>query len=255
MEIAVSKFKIPTLPTYRTKLPDSKKEIQFRPFTVNEEKLLVIAKSEDNDEVRKQAIDDASINMIKACVVSDVNIEDLSSIDIEWIILQLRIKSVGNLVELYFNCLKSYDGVKCRGRIEHTIDLNTVSVVDKRDGNTISLDFDGEPYVMELNPVSLTLYKKIAAKIDTGLNITIETDILILYNMVKSIYNSDEMFTRDDLSFEEFRAFVGLFTPQHKEQIKKYFASQPYLNYTAHLECPICKNKTEYELRKLEDFF
>ena len=84
-----------TVPQYSLILPSTGKEYKYRPFLVKEEKILLIA-MESEDE--KQIID-ATVNIIKNCIVGEIDIDDLTIFDIEYIFLQLR----GKLKVKYLN--------------------------------------------------------------------------------------------------------------------------------------------------------
>lgn len=251
-----TKFKQPSLPTYRTKLPSTGKEISFRPFTVAEEKLLIIAKADDADS-REASIEDATLAAVQNCILSGQSVDTLSSIDIEWLILQLRIKSIGENVDVYFNCLKTYDGKKCNGKMETTVYLNEVQVegLTKDKMQPLALDFDGVTYTIEFNPMTFSVTKQVKQLIEKNSDFVNDFDVLVLYTMIDKIYTVDEMWTKETLSPEEFKQFVSVMTPKQKKQIADYFKNPPHLHYDIDLQCPICGNQSKYELRTLNDFF
>ncbi len=84
------------LPTYELEIPSNGKKIKYRPFVVKEEKVLLLA-LETNDE---KAIEDAMRNLLKGCIQSRVKIENLPIFDLEYIFLQIRAVSVGEIVEM-----------------------------------------------------------------------------------------------------------------------------------------------------------
>ena len=120
-----------TVPQYSLILPSTGKEYKYRPFLVKEEKILLIA-MESEDE--KQIIN-ATIDIIKNCVVGDINIDDLPMFDIEYIFLQLRGKAKGEVLELKYTC------PKCNGQIPIAINIEDIKVNKKDDHtNKIALD-------------------------------------------------------------------------------------------------------------------
>ena len=88
------------LPTYELEIPSNGKKIKYRPFVVKEEKLLLLA-LETNDE---KQIEDAVRNLLKGCIQSRVKIDDLAIFDLEYIFLQIRAVSVGEIVEMNLTC-------------------------------------------------------------------------------------------------------------------------------------------------------
>ena len=251
----MTKFKQPTLPIYKTKLPSTGKEISFRPFTVAEEKLLLLAKADDTEE-KELIIEDATIQAIQNCITSGQNISDFASIDIEWMLLQLRKRSIGETIDVFFNCLKVNEGKRCNGRMETSINLNDVvikNLIDKVEPLTI--DFNGENYTMEFGPMSMGVTKNVKSIIDKNENFVNDFDVLVLYGMLEKIYTKDELWTKETLTAEEFKDFISVFTPIQKNKVKEYFSNQPSLYYNVELNCPICGNHTTYEMKTLQDFF
>ena len=88
------------LPTYELTVPSSGKKLKFRPFVVKEEKLLLLA-LESKDE---KNIEDAVKQLLKGCIQSRVKIDDLPIFDLEFIFLQIRAVSVGEVIEMNVIC-------------------------------------------------------------------------------------------------------------------------------------------------------
>ena len=88
------------VPIYETKLISNGQTIRYRPFLVKEQKLFLMAsQSEDT----KETVDTIK-QVINNCVLDDVNVENLATFDIEYLFLQLRARSVGENINLKFNC-------------------------------------------------------------------------------------------------------------------------------------------------------
>ena len=88
------------LPTYELEIPSSKKKSKYRPFLVKEEKVLLLALESDDEKNIKQAV----LNLLKACIQSRVKVENLSTFDLEYIFLNIRAISVGEVVEILITC-------------------------------------------------------------------------------------------------------------------------------------------------------
>jgi len=87
-------------PTYKLKIPSSGKTVTYRPFLVKEEKLLMMAK-EGGDT--SQMVDTLK-KLVSSCVEDDIDVNALTTYDIEYIFLMLRAKSVGEEVEVLVTC-------------------------------------------------------------------------------------------------------------------------------------------------------
>ena len=88
------------VPKYKVKLPsDGKTIVNFRPFLVKEEKLLLVA-TETGDQ--EQLLDTIK-GILKECT-DIVDVEKLATFDIEYLFLNIRGKSVGEQIEVMVTC-------------------------------------------------------------------------------------------------------------------------------------------------------
>ena len=87
-------------PTYRLTLPSTREEIQYRPFLIKEQKLLMIAQESEDD----QQIADAVTSIVKSCTFDKIDANLVPMFDIEYIFLKIRGKSVGEKVQLNLTC-------------------------------------------------------------------------------------------------------------------------------------------------------
>ena len=106
-----------TAPTYELELPSSGKKIKYRPFLVKEEKILLIALDSKDEKQITQAL----IDVLNACVISRVKIEDLPSFDLEYVFLKVRAASVGEEITLNVTCTDDN-----KTKVSHTININDV---------------------------------------------------------------------------------------------------------------------------------
>ena len=120
-------------PTYELTLPSTGKAVQYRPFLVKEEKLLVIAlESEDNKQITT-----AIKAVLKACVLTQgIKVESLPTFDIEYLFLNIRGKSVGEELEVNIICPDDETT-----EVPVTIDLDDIQVQpDEAHSNKIKLE-------------------------------------------------------------------------------------------------------------------
>jgi len=89
-----------SIPNYEIELPSTGKKITFRPFLVKEEKVLLVAQqSNDYNEILR-----AMKNTIESCFDKIENAGELPLFDIEYMFLNLRAKSIGEIVNPIFIC-------------------------------------------------------------------------------------------------------------------------------------------------------
>ena len=101
-DLGVNIMALPTvdLPTHELEIPSNKKKIKFRPFLVKEEKVLLLALESDNDGNIREAV----LNLLKGCVISRIKLENLATFDLEYIFLNIRAVSVGEVVDIQVTC-------------------------------------------------------------------------------------------------------------------------------------------------------
>ena len=110
----------PVRPEYGTTIPSTGKRIKYQPFSVKEEKILILAsESQDIDE-----ISNAITNVLHNCVTTEnFDIKDLALFDIEYLFLKTRAKSVGE--KLTVNITDPEDPSYT---VEHDIDVDSIDL-------------------------------------------------------------------------------------------------------------------------------
>ena len=124
-------------PVYDLTLPLSKKKIRYRPFIVKEQKNLLMALESDDQESIQENIKQVLTN---CTLTKNVDIEELPVVDIEYFFINLRAKSVGEVVENKYRCENVVEGKKCNNVMEHTLNLLEIKVEGvKKDNDVIEL--------------------------------------------------------------------------------------------------------------------
>lgn len=234
----MAKLIIPQLPEFETTLPSTGKKVTYRPITVKEESFLLMAKESDNPEDIFTSIQ----QVIKACVKT--NFSKLSVLDVEWLFLQIRIRSVSNEVELGYRCTKVNEetGKTCNAKFDSVIDLNKVEIKGERNLSA-TLEFMSGTYKINLTQPNIHSAKE-------------EDEVRIVFNMLDTIEQPDgSVLTKDDISFEEFQEFVETFTDKQLDKIRDCLGNIGSLYYKDVLRCPVCGTVNEVEYKSLEDFF
>jgi hypothetical protein len=233
---------LPTLavPSYRVTIPSTDEIVDFRPYLVKEEKILMIAlESEDGDQ-----IEDAIIDIVNECVSYDKPIRELTSYDLEFLFLQLRSKSVGEKIDILRVC----EVEECKATTDVVINIEEAAVVnnDKKD-NQIKLADD-----LTLEIKYPTLSSKIKYEKDTS-----NTEILIINAAaaLTTIYYGEDTFDASLVSIEERQEFIeGLSTNQFS-QVIEYLLDAPHVSYDGKFTCSKCGHKHEFNYTGLIDFF
>ena len=112
-------------PTYELTLPLCKKKVKFRPFNVKEQRNLLMAmESEDTKEIQ-----DSVENILDNCTLTEgIEVGKLPIVDVEYYFINLRAKSVGEVVENNYICNNEIDGNRCNNKMKVVIDLNDIQI-------------------------------------------------------------------------------------------------------------------------------
>ena len=223
-------------PIYTLTLPSTKKKIKYRPFLVKEQKLLILAmENEDQEQIL-----DAITNTIQTCLLTKIDVKDMALFDIEYLFMQIRARSISEEVEMKVTCQD--DG-------ETTVDIKFM--VDD-----IKVNFPkGHTNIIKLTD-DLTVEMKYP-DIDyfTKINFMEETpdEYELVAKCIKRVYVGEDDYTSDSL--EESKAWVEGLTNQQFEKIQQFFETMPTLRHVLKVKNPKTKVVNEVVLEGLSDFF
>ena len=214
-------------PTYRLTLPSTKEEIQYRPFLVKEQKLLMMAQESENDN---EVVDMVS-QIVNACTFEKIDVDTSPMFDIEYIFLQIRGKSVGEKIDLNITCP---DDEKTSVPVQ--VDINDISVLMSEEHNN-EIDLNNDIKMVFRYPL-LKDVKGIPAN-------TKDVDLIfyLLNSCIESISHGEEIYNRVDISEKELTEFIDSLTGEQFERITDFFQTMPKLRHVI----PVKKPKTEVE--------
>ena len=230
-------------PTYELELPSTGKKIQYRPFLVKEEKLLVIAlESEDTTQITT-----AIKAVIKACIKTrGVKVEALPTFDIEYLFLNIRGKSVGEDLDVNIICPDdketevkvniNLDDIKCNKNPDHT--------------NKIQLDSN---LIMEMKYPSLDEFIK--SNFDMQEENQMEQSFDLIASCIDKIYNEEEVWSTADCTKKEVKDFLEQMNSMQFKEIESFFESMPKLSHTVTITNPKTKVESTVVLEGLSSFF
>lgn len=197
-------------PIFSIELPSTKNTLRFRPFTVKEEKLLLLA-SESEDA---KTVSDTIKQVLNNCFIDEVDINTLAIFDVEYVFIKLRAKSVNNIVELQFN--DDHDK-----NVKTEIDLEEVIIeFDPEHTNQINLS---EKVILTMKYPSFSMFEAMSG----GKENSDMSDIL--KETIDKVVNGDEVLSLKDYSNEEVTAFTDSFTSKNMRDIEKFFGTLPKL--------------------------
>ena len=225
-------------PTYRLTLPSTKKEIQYRPFLVKEQKLLMMAQESEDDN---QVIDMVS-QVVSACTFEKIDVNTSPMFDIEYIFLQIRGKSVGEKIDLNITCP---DDEKTSVPVQ--VDINDISVLMNQEHNN-EIDITNDIKIVFRYPL-LKDVKGIPSN-------TKEVDLIfhLLNSCIESIKHGDETYNRVDISEKELTEFIDSLTGEQFERITDFFQTMPKLRHVIPVKNPKTEVVSEVVVEGLASF-
>ena len=230
-------------PTYELTLPSTGKPIQYRPFLVKEEKVLVIAlESEDTKQITT-----AIKNVIKSCIQTrGVKVESLPTFDIEYLFLNIRGKSVGEVVEVNLVCPDDNETT-----VKAEINLDDIQV-QKTEGHTNKIKIDNE-IMMEMKYPSLDEFIKNNFDMTGGSDM--DQSFELIASCIDKIYTADEVWTAADCTKKEIREFLEQMNSSQFKEIENFYTTMPKLSHTLEITNPKTKVTSEVVLEGLASFF
>ena len=230
-------------PTYELVLPSTEQTIQYRPFLVKEEKLLVIAlESEDNKQITT-----AIKAVLKNCVLTKgIKVEQLPTFDIEFLFLNIRGKSVGEQLEVNIICPDDETT-----QVTVDIDLDDIEV-ERNDDHTKQIKLD-ENLMMEMKYPSLDQFIK--NNFDFNENNQMDQSFQLIASCIDKIYNEEEVWATADCTKKEVNEFLEQMNSGQFKQIETFFESMPKLKHTIKVTNPKTKVESDVVLEGLASFF
>jgi len=226
------------VPKYSTKVPSTGEEIQFRPYLVKEEKILMIAlESEDGTQINNAVKD-----IISACTFEKVDSNKLTLFDVEYLFTKLRSKSVGETSTVMLPC------EKCEEKNEVVLDLEKLNLADQPD-NRIDLG-SGTGLIMKYP--SMTEYLDVAENKDLDM---IDKIFAVIAKCIDQIYSGDDVFDAADQTQQELIDFVGELSSDQFKKVQAYLDAMPSVSVDAKFKCNNCGHDNEIELKGLANFF
>ena len=230
-------------PTYTLELPSTGQEINYRPFLVKEEKVLVIAlESEENKQITN-----AIKTVIKNCILTKgIKVEALPTFDIEYLFLNIRGKSVGEEIEV--NVICPDDEVT---QVPVTIDLDDIQV-QKNDEHTNKIKLD-DTLMMEMKYPSLDEFIK--NNFDFNDENSMDQSFNLIASCVSNIFSEDEVWAAEDCTKKELKEFLEQMNSAQFKDIEKFFETMPKLSHKIKVTNPKTKVESEVVLEGLASFF
>ena len=229
------------LPTFELVLPSTKKKIKYRPFLVKEEKILLLAlESKDEKNIR-----DAVIQLLRACISSKIKIENLSTFDLEYIFLNIRAVSVGEIVEMKITCSDDNET-----EVPYNLNLQEIKVHFPKGHSSKIMLTDNTGVIMKYPSFNRFVESNFTEKEVNQQNV-----LDIIAESIDQIFQGDEVFDQSTTSSKEFLQFVESLTNEQLTKIQEFFETAPRLEHSFKIKNPKTGVESEYTISGLNNFF
>jgi len=222
-------------PTYITKQPSTGKSIKFRPFTVKEEKSLLLALQENDVDTTSESIK----NIISVCTDGQIDPLITPYYDMEYIFLQIRSKSVGDVIDLVGSCECGPDK-----KTEFSVDIADVRIEPAPTGNA-TLKIPDTAYTIEFRHPSIDDFTKIFHSVD-------DHSQVVVTNCIVKVFTDDEVM---NWSFDEKLEFVESMSTKQQQGGAEFLKNMPMSILPMKYTCRHCGKDHSQTMSGFESFF
>jgi hypothetical protein len=226
-----------SVPKHQTTLPVSGKKVEYRPFVVKEEKILLMA-AESKDE---KTVNTAVREVVLACTGGTVDVFKIPITDMEYLFLQLRSHSVGETSKPNIKCSNCSLPTEC--------EINLKEIKPKTNKNHVKkIHLTNDIHVIMKYPC-LDDIKDINTSSD------VEKAITLLVKSIDKVVNGETIYNASEMGVEEVRAFVDEMTQEQFKKVFSFIETMPILEETVKFKCKSCGNDNEVVLKGITSFF
>ena len=228
-------------PTYELEIPSTDEKIKFRPFLVKEEKILMMAMESKSNADITQAVKD----IVQECTFNKVKIDNMPMFDVEYIFLQIRSKSVGEVSKLKLLCP---DDGKTYADVE--LDLNEVKV-QVGDDHTNKIELGNDMGM-------IMKYPTIDSFSETGIRDINPGNMLeVISSCILQIYEKkgEKVYDTKDQTQKEVIDFIEQLNTSQFKKVQDFFTTMPKLKHEITVKNPKTKKESKITLTGLNDFF
>ena len=228
-------------PIYELTVPSTNQTVKYRPFLVKEQKSMLVAfESKDTKQI---------LNSILQCIencVEDINVNKLSTFDVDYIFTKVRSKSVGETSRILMACSE------CNEENEVSVNLDDVKLTETEiKNNVIKLNNDIAVTMKYPTYVDMLKHQNIFKDDAKEASVIFENIKMCMH----SVQTEEENILIKDETEEEIETFVNSLNNIQMQKIMDFVEGLPNLIYEDTFECKKCKKENIVKLQGLNDFF
>jgi len=225
-------------PLFELEVPSTRKKVKYRPFTVKEEKILLIA--QESEDLEQMLL---AIKQIIGNCVTGIDVDDLATFDMEYILLKLRTVSVGNEIDITFVDEETQEQVEFK--------INTDDIEIKR--------YQTHKQLIQVDQnISLKLsYPKMNSLDFLREDLSDEDRQEKLFNVmmgsIDQVISGEEIYKIKDFSQAEVDDFINSLSTKTIKEIKEFFETMPRIRIEKEYE--VADKKKTFIVEGTETFF
>jgi hypothetical protein len=237
------------VPMYEATLPSNNQVVKFRPFLVKEQKLLLMSAQ----ATETKEIIESIKQILRNCIITELDIDTLPVFDLEFLFLNLRARSVNEIVDIKYRCNNQIKGPEdeepktCNGFVEYKIDVLQIHP-EFAEGHTNKIQISDNLGLVLKYP-TFEMMQKIESKTED------EAIYDLLIQCIEYIYDADNLYYTKDTEREELLEFIDNLQQKHLEEIKKFFDTMPKVKKDLDFKCPKCGMEDKIFIEGVQNFF
>lgn len=224
-------------PLFELDIPSQKKVVKFRPFTVKEEKILLVAQQDGNEKSIILAIKQVINN---CCQDENFDVDKLATFDLEYLFLKLRARSINNIIEV------SYRDNEDDKVYDFEIDLDTVEMIQPEQTNVISIT---DTVGIKMKYPSVTIIDDAPTEATAS-----EVVEYLIRKCIDCIYDEENVYPADDYNEKELVEWIDGLDVETFNKIRAFFDNLPQMYYKIEYKNSLGNDRV-IELSSLSDFF
>ena len=224
-------------PTYQLTLPSTQQKIDFRPFLVREQKIIMMAQESQDEKQMVRAMSD----LVTSCTFNKFDVTKLPIFDVEYMFLKIRGKSIGETVELNLMCPD--DG---ETQVPTKINLEEIEV-SMTVGHSNMIDITDNIKLQLRYPIYSDATQVGGLDQSDGV-------FKLLTRCIDKIIYGDQEYNRVDITDKEIEEFIDQLNTDQFNNIVEFFNTMPKIRHVVDVTNPKTKVKSEVLLEGLESF-
>ena len=230
-------------PLFEVNLLSTGKAVKFRPFLVKEQKLFLMAsESEDTKEMVSTIR-----QVLNNCIVDEIDVNSLPSFDLEYLFMNLRARSVEEVVNLKYKCNQVVEEKKCNHIVE--FDVNILEIEPTiHEGHESKIQLTDKLGVCLKYP-TFEIFEKVD-KLEEN-----DAMIKILIDCIDYIYDEDQVYYAKDTTPKELEEFIDNLQQKDLEKFKNFFDTMPEIKKELDFKCVKCGHEENITVKGIQNFF